>query len=69
MFIATRVENQHYNHHGEAIDSDLALWIMDFISSFPEKFWIIMFTMGFIIILISSVLILYLSRSRQKYCR
>ena len=41
---------------------------MDFISSLPEKFWIIIFTTAFIIILISSILILYLSMSpgREK---
>ena len=69
MIIAIQVENQHYNYHGEAINSDFALWIMDFISSFPEKFWITIFTMGFIIILISSILILYLLRSKQKNYR
>ena len=69
MFIETQVENQLYYHHNEAINSDFAIWIMDFISSFSENFWIIFFAIGFIIILISFILILYLSRSKQKNYR
>jgi len=69
MFIETQVKNQLYYHHNEAINSDFAIWIMDFISSFSENFWIIFFIIGFIIILISFILILYLSRSKQKNYR
>ena len=29
MFITQQVESQYYNHHDEAIDADLAIWITD----------------------------------------
>ncbi|MBM04584.1 MAG: hypothetical protein CL766_07380 [Chloroflexi bacterium] len=66
MFIETKVKNQYYNHHDEAINSDFAIWIMDYISSFSESFWIIIFTTGFLFILILFISILYLSKSKQK---
>ena len=64
MFIATQVEIQYYNHHGEAINSDFAVWITEFIARFSETFWIAMFAIGFILILIAVVSILYLARRK-----
>ena len=64
MFIATQVEIRHYNHHGEPINADFAVWIIDFTARFSETFWITIFAIGFIIILIAATSILYLARRK-----
>lgn len=65
MFITQQVEIQYYNHHDEAIDADLAIWITDLIGSFPQNLLMTVFAFGFIIILIVSVWIISLSRSKK----
>jgi len=65
MFITEQVGIQHYNHHDEAIDSDLAIWIADLIASFPQNFLMTVFALGFIVILMVSVWIIYLSRIKK----
>tara|TARA_B110000438_G_scaffold27820_1_gene26755 strand:+ start:1994 stop:2197 length:204 start_codon:yes stop_codon:yes gene_type:complete len=66
MFFYSKPEKTFYNHHGDSINPDFAKWIVDFISSFSDFFWIIVFAIGFIIILFLATLILFLSRKNQN---
>ena len=64
MFFYGKPEQSFHNHHGDSINPDFAKWIVDFISSFSDFFWIMVFAIGFIIILFLVTLILFLSRKK-----
>ena len=64
MFSEKKYQENFENHHGDSINPDFAKWVVDFISSFSNTFWIIVFLVGFLIIFISFIFILILSRKK-----
>ena len=64
MFAEKKYQETFENHHGDSINPDFAKWVVDFISSFSNTFWIIVFLVGFLIIFISFIFILILSRKK-----
>ena len=64
MFFQKKYHTSFENHHGDSINPDFAKWVVDFISSFSNTFWIIVFLVGFLIIFISFIFILILSRKK-----
>jgi hypothetical protein len=64
MFFDVKYENSLLNHHGDSINPDFAKWVVDLISSFSDNFWIMIFIVGFLIILFLVILILFLSRKK-----
>ena len=48
MFSEKKYQETFENHHGDSINPDFAKWVVDFISSFSNTFWIIVFLVGFL---------------------
>ena len=40
MFSEKKYQETFENHHGDSINPDFAKWVVDFISSFSNTFWI-----------------------------
>ena len=44
MFLEIKGQQSIRNHHGDSINPEFAEWVVDFISSFSNNFWISVFT-------------------------
>ena len=62
MFLEIKEQQSIKNHHGDSINPEFAEWVVDFISSFSNNFWISVFTIGFLIIFILFISILVISK-------
>ena len=62
MFLEIKDQQIIRNHHGDSINPEFAEWVVDFISSFSNNFWISVFTVGLFIIFILFIFILMMKK-------
>lgn len=62
MFLEIKDQQFIRNHHGDSINPEFAEWVVDFISSFSNNFWISVFTVGLFIIFILFIFILMMKK-------
>ena len=62
MFLEIKEQQSIRNHHGDSINPEFAEWVVDFISSFSNNFWISVFTVGLFIIFILFIFILMMKK-------